>query len=75
MLRFGYVDYKNGFSNEYVIMPTVKTSYNFTRDMSFEFEAGNKQVLRDTPKGRETESEWLLLTGMRYDFNTDRTVK
>jgi hypothetical protein len=26
MPRIGYVDYENGFSNEYVIMPTVKTS-------------------------------------------------
>jgi hypothetical protein len=41
--------------------------------VSFEIEVGNRQVLRDTPHGRETKSR--MLTGMRYDFNTDRTVK
>jgi hypothetical protein len=73
-MRFGYVDYKANEIKEYHIMPTLKSSYYVMRDLSIDFELANKWVMRDSHKGRENETELLLLTGMRYDFNTSRTL-
>jgi hypothetical protein len=73
-MRFGLVDYKTSDTKEYHIMPALKSSYYVMRDLSIDFEVANKWVMRDTHKGRENETELLLLTGMRYDFNTSRTL-
>jgi hypothetical protein len=71
-MRLGLVDYKANEIKEYHIMPALKSSYYVMRDLSIDFEVANKWVLRDSHKGRENETDFLLLTGMRYDFNTAR---
>lgn len=68
MLLLGYVDYKTDERIEYHVQPTLRTTYNMTRDLSLEVEFGRKWIMRDTVRGRENETELLLLTGARYDF-------
>jgi hypothetical protein len=71
-MRVGFVDYSNNEIKEYHIMPALKSSYYVMRDLAIDFEVANKWVFRDSHKGRENETEFLMLTGMRYDFNTSR---
>jgi hypothetical protein len=73
-MRLGFVDYKDNEIKEYHVTPVLKASYYVMRDLSIDFELANKWVMRDSHKGRENETELLLLTGMRYDFNTSRTL-
>jgi hypothetical protein len=73
-MRLGYVDYKTNEVKEYHIMPALKSSYTVMRDLSIDLEVANKWVFRDSHKGRENETELLFLAGMRYDFNTSRTL-
>jgi hypothetical protein len=73
-MRLGLVGYKNNEIMEYHVMPSLKSSYYVMRDLSIDFEVANKWVLRDSHKGRENETELLFLTGMRYDFNTSRSL-
>jgi hypothetical protein len=75
LLRLGFADYKGNDITEYHIMPTFRTSYYWTPTLSMELELGQKWIARDSHKGRENESETLLLTGIRYDFNGERTLK
>jgi tetratricopeptide (TPR) repeat protein len=72
MLRVGYSDYKLEPVKEYIIHPMLRTSYNITQNLLFEFEVGHRWTFKDTPRGRENETDMLLLSGLRYDFHTSR---
>lgn len=71
-LRLGVSEYKLEPTEEYIIHPMLRTSYNFSQNLQFEFEIGKRWTTRDTPRGEENETELLLLSGLRYDFNSNR---
>ncbi|NOT69746.1 MAG: hypothetical protein HOP09_00265 [Hyphomicrobium sp.] len=71
-LRLGYAGYTNDHSEEYVIHPMLRTSYNFAQNVQLEFEIGKRWTTRETARGEENETELLLLSGLRYDFNSSR---
>lgn len=72
MLRVGYAAYKHEPIKEYIVHPMLRTSYNLTRNLLMELEIGKRWTLRDGVRGRENETEFLLLSGLRYDFHTNR---
>jgi hypothetical protein len=72
MLRLGYADYKLEPVKEYIIHPMLRTSYNLSRNMLLELEVGKRWTMRDTFQGRANETDFLVLSGMRYDFHTGR---
>jgi hypothetical protein len=75
MLRLGFVDYKgDNDMREYHVMPTFRTSYYWTPALSLDFELGQKWIVQDSHKGRANDQETLLLTGIRYDYNSDRRL-
>lgn len=71
MLRLGYADFTLDDRVDYEIMPTLRASYLVTRDITFDLEVGEKWILHQTPHGQETETEFVFLTGLRYDFQSD----
>lgn len=71
-LRLGYADYKTEAAEEYVIHPMLRTWYNFSQNIQFEFEVGKRWTTRETQRGEENETELLLLSGLRYDFHSGR---
>lgn len=72
ILRLGYAEYKEDGRGEYQILPSVRTSYYFSNDLSLELEIGKKWLERETVHGIESETELTVLTGIRYDFSTDK---
>ena len=53
-------------------MPTMRASYMMTKDLVFDFEAGKKWIMRDTVHGRQNEDELLILSGVRYAFQSEK---
>ena len=43
-----------------------------TKDLVFDFEAGKKCIMRDTVHGRQNEDELLILSGVRYEFQSEK---
>lgn len=72
LLRVGYSDFKLDDAKEYLVHPMLRTSYNVSPNMQLEFEIGKRWNMRDTVRGRENETDLLLLSGLRYDFHTGR---
>ena len=72
MLRFGYVDYTEKPWTEYQVIPSIRSSYYVMKDVALELEIGNRWIMRDTPAGRNNETELMIMTGVRYDFRTGK---
>lgn len=72
ILRLGYAEFKDDGRGEYQILPSVRTSYYFSNDLSLEVELGKKWLERETLHGTESETELTVLTGIRYDFSSDK---
>jgi hypothetical protein len=72
VLRLGYIDSKSDGMGEYEFMPSLRSSYYIYDDLVFEVEAGKKWVERETVHGTARETELTVLTGIRYDFHTDK---
>lgn len=69
VMRMGFVDFKAANQDEYQLMPSLRTSYYLTNDVVLEFELGKKWIERDTIHGIESETELMVLSGIRYDFH------
>ena len=72
MLRLGYSDDKFDGRGEYELLPSVRSSYNISDDIVFDFEVGRKWIERETEHGIASETELTVLSGIRYDFHTDK---
>jgi tetratricopeptide (TPR) repeat protein len=71
-LRLGYADDKFDGRGEYELLPSLRSSYYITEDVVFDFEVGRKWIERETEHGIASETELTVLSGIRYDFHTDR---
>ena len=74
-LRLGYTMGRGTALTEYTVLPSVLIDYQWTKNLSLEFEVGAQwtNTLQGAVKSRDTE---LLATiGARYDFYTDGNSK
>jgi hypothetical protein len=62
---------KNALYQEYTILPSLLITYNWTRDLSFEVEVGDRMTWRTQGTMRGTENEFLVTAGFRLDFYAD----
>jgi tetratricopeptide (TPR) repeat protein len=72
MLRLGYADDKSDGRGEYELLPSLRSSYDISEDMVFDFEVGRKWIERETEHGIASETELTVLSGVRYNFHADR---
>jgi tetratricopeptide (TPR) repeat protein len=71
-VRIGYADDKADGRSEIELLPSLRSSYYISEDMVLEFEVGRKWIERETEHGIANETELTVLSGIRYDFHTER---
>jgi hypothetical protein len=70
-LRLGYQVGDTSDLREYTVLPSLLLNYYWTRDLSFELEAGTRWTSREQAGASEEETELFLTIGFRYDFYAD----
>jgi hypothetical protein len=70
-LRLGYEFGNDTDLREFTVLPSVLLNYYWTKDLSFELEAGTRLTSREQGGAKEDETEFFLTVGFRYDFYAD----
>ena len=75
-LRVGFRDGSSTGSGweEYSLLPSLKLDYQWTRDLGLELESGVKYTERLQSGTRDTQTEYFVTAGYRYDFNAEGGV-
>ena len=70
-LRLGYQIGDDSDLREYTILPSLLVNYYWTKDLSFEVEAGAKWTWRQQAGAKEDSTDLFITAGFRYDFYAD----
>ncbi len=68
------LSHREGKTTEFTevsVLPSILLNYYWTKDLSLELEVGAKWTRRDEASVRDTETEFFLTAGFRYDFYAD----
>ena len=74
-LRLGYRAGRDIDLKEYTVVPSLLVDYYWTRQLSFELEAGVERTWGEQFGFKDDNVDFFLTLGLRYDFYTDDTTK
>jgi tetratricopeptide repeat protein len=74
-LRLGYMTGRGSPLTEYTVLPSVLVDYQWTRNLSLEFEVGVQWTNTLQPGIKSQDTELLATLGLRYDFYRDGNTK
>ncbi len=74
-LRLGYRRGRDIDLKEYTAVPSLLVDYYWTRQLSFEVEAGLQRTWGEQFGFKDDNVDFFMTLGLRYDFFTDDTTK
>ena len=74
-LRLGYMTGIGTALTEYTVLPSVLVDYQWTKNLSLEFEIGAQWTSTLQPGVKSQDTEIMATFGLRYDFYTDGNSK